>query len=281
MEPRRASPLSVAVVVPVLNGARFLQDALASIDAQRRQPDEVIIVDGVSTDGSLELITAWARSRTGRTRWVSEPDRGQADAINKGLALACSEYAGWLNADDVLEPTALESVTAAVESEPTVDFVWGFCLVIDAEGRPLYIQNPFVRKDFRELRRHRNFVPQPGSFFRRSLYDTVGPLDTSYHYSFDYEFFLRLADRADARFLPQVLARFRLHAESKTGREHRAFLREERRAFRAHGGSLLSPFFLDLWRYRFVSRPLDRLREPLRRVVRKVMGLPAGARIRP
>ena len=279
-EGSESGPVNVSIVVPCLNGGRFVGAALDSIAAQTARNAEVIVVDGGSTDGSVELIRGWAESHPS-ARWVSEPDRGQADAINKGLALARGEVVAWLNADDLLEPGAVARAAAAFAADPALDLVWGFCLVVDPDGMPLYVQNPFVRADFAQLRRHRNFVPQPGCFFRRALVERFGPLDLSYHFMFDYEFFLRLAGNVTARFIPEVLARFRLHPGSKTSRRHRDFLREERRAFRAHGGRVLSPFTLDLWRYRLLGGPLDRIKAPLRRLIWRAMGLPAGSRIRP
>jgi glycosyltransferase involved in cell wall biosynthesis len=278
-EATRGDRGSVAVVVPVLNGASYLPACLASIDGQTHPPDEVLIIDGGSTDGSVELVEEWARSRS--APWISEPDRGQADAINKGLALARGEIVTWLNADDQLEPGTVARVVREFAADPELELVWGFCLVVDSAGRPSYVHNPFVREDLAELRRHRNFVPQPGCFYRRALIERFGPLDISYHYMFDYELFLRLAGNVNARFIPEVLARFRIHPNSKTSRKQREFLAEEMRAFRAHGGRLMSPFTLDMWRYRLVGRPFDRMKAPARRVLRKVMGLPAGSRIRP
>ncbi len=270
---------SITVVVPVLNCARYLGACLASLDGQTQPADEVVVVDGGSTDGSAALVEAWARSRS--AAWISEPDRGQADAINKGFASAHGRIVTWLNADDELEPGTVARIRREFAADPALDLVWGFCLVTDADGEPLYVQNPFVRREFAQLRRHRNFVPQPGCFFRRDLVGRFGPLDITYRYMFDYEFFLRLAGNVRARFVPEVLARFRIHRDSKTSRSHRGFLREERRAFRAHGGRLISPFTLDIWRYRLVSRPFDRIKAPVRWLLWKVMGLPSGSRIRP
>ena len=279
-ETTRGERGAVAVVVPVLDGAAHLPACLASLDAQTRRPDEIVFVDGGSTDGSLEIIRAWAEHRPS-ARWISEPDRGQADAINKGLAMTRGGIVTWLNADDQLEPGTVARVVRELEADPGLDLVWGFCLVVDPEGRPQYVINPFVRESFAELRQHRNFVPQPGCFFRRALVERFGPLDVSYHYMFDYEFFLRLAGEVRARFIAEVLARFRIHPGSKTSRKHREFLNEESRAFRAHGGRLLSPFTLDMWRYRLLGRPFDRMKSPARRILRKLMRLNVGSRIRP
>lgn len=271
--------LLASVVVPNLCGARFLPQALESVAGQTHPNAELLVIDGGSTDGSVEVLRDWAQHHA--IRWVSEPDAGQAAAINKGLRMATGEIVTWLNADDVLLPRTVRIAAEHFSADPSLDFLWGFCLVIDGEGRPLYVQNPFVRTDLADLRLHRNFVPQPGSFFRRSVVERFGHLDESYRFMFDYEFFLRLAGNVTARFVPEVLACFRMHASSKTGRSHREFLKEEWRAFRAHGGPILSPFTLDLLRYRFVSRPLDRIKDPFRRALRRAMHLPDGSRIRP
>jgi glycosyltransferase involved in cell wall biosynthesis len=269
----------VTVIVPNLNGAEFLPHALASLAAQECPALEVIAVDGGSTDGSIEILRDWSGRHP--IRWVSERDTGQAAAINRGLAMARGEVVSWLNGDDLLLPRTARIAAERFAADPSLDFLWGFCLVIDADGRSRYIQNPFVRTDLADLRRHRNFVPQPGSFFRKSVVERFGRLDESYRFMFDYEFFLRLAGSAKALFVPEVLACFRLHPSSKTGRSHREFLKEEWRAFRAHGGSILSPFTLDLLRFRLVSRPLDRIKGPLRRALWAAMRLPGGSRIRP
>ena len=267
----------VSIVVPCLNGARYLGQALGSLEGQPNA--EVIVVDGGSTDGTVDILREWESRLT--LRWISEGDSGQADAINKGVAMATGEIVGWLNADDMLEKDAIARVVHEFNRDPGLEFVWGFCLVIAADGSPLYVQNPFVREEFALLRRHRNFVPQPGSFFRRSLCDRFGPLDVSYEYMFDYEFFLRLAGQVKARFIPTVLARFRLHGDSKTAVSYKGFLKEERRAFRANGGSLVSPFMLDMMRYRFLSSPAQWLKRPFRTVLWRLLGLPRGSRIRP
>jgi glycosyltransferase involved in cell wall biosynthesis len=271
-------PVLVSLIVPNYNGDAFLARTFASIEAQTYPEIEVLVVDGGSTDGSVEIIGKWADRLP--LRWVSERDSGQAEAINKGFRMATGEVMGWINSDDLLTPRSVEWAVERFSADPELGFVWGFCLVVDADERPLTIQNPYVRRDLADLRRYRNYVSQPGSFYRRRVVEDFGPLSEDLHYLFDYDFFLRVAGQVRAEFIPEVMAWFRLHGTSKTGNQEREFLREEPRVYRASGGRWLSPFWIDYLRYRLWQRPVHRIKEPFRRVARRLLGLPAGARIR-
>ena len=272
------SPLRVSVIVPNFNGAAFLSRTLASIEAQVYPDIEVIVIDGGSSDGSLDIIADWADRVN--LRWVSEPDSGQAEAINKGFRMATGEVMGWINSDDLLAPRAVQWAAERFAAKPDLGFVWGFCLVIDTDEQPVTIQNPYVRSDLADLRRHRNYVSQPGSFYRRTVVQEFGPLNENLHYLFDYDFFLRVAGRVEAAFIPEVMAWFRIHSTSKSGSQVGAFLKEEPQVYRANGGRWLSPFWFDYLRNRFWTRPFGRLKEPLRGVARRVLGVPPGGRIR-
>jgi len=269
---------AVTVVVPNLNGARFLDQALRSVAGQTWPHVETIVVDGGSTDASLDIVRAWEPRLS--LRWISEPDTGQSDAINKGMQMANGDLLTWLNSDDLLAPGAVETVAKRFAGAAELGFVWGFCLVIDEAGVPKHIINPFVRGDLADLRRHRNFVPQPGSFFSRQTFESYGPLDESYHFAMDYELFLRFAGVVAATFVPEITAMFRLHPYSKTGKLRPRFLAEEVRAFRDHGGRWLSPFGLAYARERFMSRPVELLKHPLRLVLWRLLGLDRGDRLR-
>lgn len=271
-------PPVVSVVIPNFDGARYLDDTFRSLAQQTTDAFEVIVMDGGSSDNSLEIVDRW--TVTLPIVCVSEPDEGQAHAINKGFARASGQMLTWLNSDDLLTPRAIE--TAAEEfRRGDLDFLWSFCLVVDSELRPLHIANPFARTKLSELRQHRNFIPQPGSFYSRDLVKRIGPLRQDMHYTFDYEFFLRAAGGAQSRFVPEVLAWFRLHQDSKTSRYPIRFLREELKAFRAHGGRFISPFTLDFFRY-WCLEPVGQLvKAPLRPLLRALFGLRKGARIRP
>jgi hypothetical protein len=186
----------------------------------------------------------------------------------------------WLNSDDMLAPRAVALAVDRFTRDPDLQFVWGFCLVVGPDGEPLHVMNPFPRTDLAELRRHRNFVPQPGTFWRREVMERFGPLREDLHYMFDYDFFLRIAGNVKAMFIPEIMAHFRLHPDSKTSRRETAFLREERRVYRDHGGRWLAPFWFNYMRYRLVERPWERAKAPVRRAVGRVLGVPPGRRIR-
>src|SRR5579862_3094597 len=122
----------LSVITPSYNCAEFIEDALQSVARQERVAVEHIIVDGASTDGTADIV----RPHPG-LRWVSEPDRGQSDAINKGFRLAAGELVGWLNADDYYLPGSLAAIAEAGRQHPEADIIYGDCVFVDGEGRLL------------------------------------------------------------------------------------------------------------------------------------------------
>lgn len=218
-----AEPL-VSVVTPCLDPGERLRRCLESVAAQSYRRIEHVVVDGGSTDGTVE------RLRDAPVKFVSEPDRGQTDALNKGFALASGDLVGWLNADDELTPGAVEAVVAAFRKRPDAGWVYGDCEVRRGGGRVL-VWRPPRRIDLRALDLG-DVLPQPGSFVARRALERVLPLDESFHLAMDFDLWLRLADAGfDGVYVPKTLAVFELHAESKTGSQARAaFFAEEERA---------------------------------------------------
>jgi glycosyltransferase involved in cell wall biosynthesis len=169
-------------------------------------------VDGGSADGSQEIIQKYA-SRL--AWWVSEPDRGQTDAINKGFARASGEILAWINSDDTYQPGAIAEAVAFMQAHPEVGMVYGDANLIDETGKVLG-SFPARQTDYARLLQGSVHVPQQASFFRASLWRQVGPLDPSFYFAMDYDLWVRIAREAPLLYVPRLWASFRLHGEGKS-----------------------------------------------------------------
>jgi glycosyltransferase involved in cell wall biosynthesis len=212
---------SVDIVVPSLNQRPFLTQTLASILTGKESGFDLTchVVDGGSTDGSVDLLRA---SLDPRLNWTSAPDAGQSDAVNRGIARGTGDIIGWLNSDDLYLPGTIAKVMASF-ADPKVQWVVGRCMIIDEAGREIrpgitrYKNHLLDRFTPRALLRQ-NCIAQPAVFWRRSFGQSAGPLDTSLHFTMDYDLWLRMARLSPPTILPQTLAAFRVHNKSKTGR---------------------------------------------------------------
>lgn len=202
----------VSIVTPSFNQARFLEATVRSVLEQDYPNLEYIIVDGGSTDGSVDIINKY----TDRLAWwISEKDKGQTDAINKGFARAQGEVLAWINSDDTYEPGAVSAAVKYLQEHPEVGLVYGDTNFIDEEGRVI---GRFAARqtDYARLRRGYVHIPQQAAFFRADLWREVGPLDPSFYFAMDYDLWVRLAARAPIHYTPQTWANFRLHSSGKT-----------------------------------------------------------------
>jgi glycosyltransferase involved in cell wall biosynthesis len=206
-----ALPL-VSIVTPSYNQGRFIRETIESVLSQDYPNIEYWVIDGASTDSTLSILREYEGDR--RFRWLSEPDRGQADAVNKGWRRAHGEILGWLNSDDTYLPGALRAQAGALVAHPDVGVVYGDAIFTDQHGRPLhrYHARPFDRRRFLHL----SAIPQPGAFLRRSLVMRYGGLDTRLHYALDYELFLRLMWVTTFLYTGSLVATYRLHDSSKS-----------------------------------------------------------------
>lgn len=230
----------VSIVTPSLNQGRYLREAIESVRAQTHTPLEHIVVDGGSTDGTLEIL-----GRHPHLQWVSEPDGGQAAALNKGFRRAGGVVFGWINADDYYLPGAVSAAVGALV-ETGCALVHGGWRQVDEAGATIRDVAP-VAFDYRRVLEAANSVAQPGTFFTRAAFEAVGGVDESYRYALDYELWLKLGGRFEVRHVDRVLAAYRYHPTSKTVAESHGFVAETWRASRSHGARWSSPIFIDYY----------------------------------
>lgn len=206
----------VSIVTPSLNQGKFIELTVRSVLGQSYANLEYIIVDGGSTDGTLGII----RRYEGRLKWTSEKDTGQADAVNKGFRMARGEILGWINADDLYCPGAIDEAVQRFTGDPSVMMVYGAAKDIDGEGNVLqeYPTEPFDLDRFP----YRCIICQPAAFMRKSLIDYVGYLNADLQCSMDLDLWIRcgLAQKENPGwkfvYVPRLWALNRLHDESKT-----------------------------------------------------------------
>jgi glycosyltransferase involved in cell wall biosynthesis len=202
----------VSIVTPSYNQAQFLETTIRSVLDQVYPNLEYMVVDGGSTDGSLEIIRKYADRLAW---WVSERDRGQTDAINKGFARARGKILAWLNSDDTFEPRAVAEVVTFLQAHPDVGMVYGDANFIDEQGQVIG-RFPARQTDYRRLRRGYVHIPQQAAFFRGDLWQQVSPLDPTFYFAMDYDLWVRLAKIAPLAYHPRLWANFRLHGSGKT-----------------------------------------------------------------
>jgi glycosyltransferase involved in cell wall biosynthesis len=199
----------VSIVTPSLNQAQFLPLTLQSVRAQTYPNIEHIVVDGGSTDGTVEILRS-----APAIRWLSEPDRGQVHAINKGFAMATGEILAWLNSDDTLYPDAVGIAVEALE-RTGADLVYGDVEIVEETGRLRKLSRgiPF---DLPVLLYGINYIGQQTVFFRRRLLQRAGPLREQFDNAFDYELWLRMARHGRFAYVPALRGQIRVHPRAKS-----------------------------------------------------------------
>lgn len=211
----------VSIVTPSFNQAPYLEQTLRSVLEQEYPSLEYIVVDGASTDASVDIIKKYMERLTW---WVSENDRGQGDAINKGLARASGEIIAWLNSDDTYLPDTISSAVKIFEQNPDVVLVYGDMLAVDENGQTTNVLK-YRQLSLEELLCFQ-IIGQPAVFFRRAAYEKAGGLDTTFHFLLDHHLWIRIAQQGKILHVPQVWAAARYHAQAKNRLKAAEFGRE-------------------------------------------------------
>jgi glycosyltransferase involved in cell wall biosynthesis len=229
---------TITVITPSYNQGIFIRQTVESVLSQEYPGLEYIVMDGGSTDDTLAVLEPYSPCLT----LISEPDRGQTDAINKGLHRATGDIVCWINSDDYFLPNALLTVGQYFAGHPGIDWLTADCLIVDESGQ--LIQQPI--RQYKKLLRNlsnqaylglTNAVCQPATFWRRSVHERVGYLNENLHFTMDYDFWLRLAQESSPAILRTATSAFRIHGQSKGGQQYVAQFREDEQTMQQYARS--------------------------------------------
>ena len=220
----------ISIITPSFNQGEFLEETILSVINQKYPDLEYIIMDGGSTDNSVDVIKKYEDTIS---YWVSEPDNGQADAIHRGFSMATGDILAYINSDDIYFPDSFRVIAETFMSNPTAQWVVGKGYCIDDKGqflnRKKYAPVTFINMLFLE-----DCVMQPTAFWRKELYSAVGGIDTHYQFSFDYDLFLKFVHRFPPVRVNHDIAAFRIHPQSKTETIYDVCIKEDHEIHRKY-----------------------------------------------
>jgi glycosyltransferase involved in cell wall biosynthesis len=201
----------ISIVTPSYNQGYFIEETIRSVLLQGYPNLEYFIMDGGSTDETISILRRYDKY----IHWVSEPDKGQSDAINKGLMQTTGAILAYLNSDDTYLPGAIQLIAAYQSSHPNVGLMYGDCQVTRQNGEVYGVIKGHAF-DLRAVIMRGHFVPQQAAFWSRAAMEKVGLFDTTLHYCMDHDFFIRLGCSFPVAYIPLPLANFRFHSNSKS-----------------------------------------------------------------
>ncbi|MEI6437339.1 MAG: glycosyltransferase family 2 protein [Candidatus Omnitrophota bacterium] len=248
----------LSIITPSFQQGQYIRRTLESVLERQDYPFvEHIVVDGLSTDGTLEILKEYQSRFPEKMRYLYEKDYGQADAINKGFKRLTGDIVGWINSDDYYEDNIFAYIVDFFERHADVDMIYGRCNLVNATGQFIGTFEDDYGFKVCGINKHSVFsydilmnvysglIPQQTVFFRRRVFEKVGYLDDSYNLTMDYEFWLRIGRQGTIVCVDKLLANFRSHGEAKTNFKNRYnFIAESLRAREANGGRFACRFYV-------------------------------------
>lgn len=224
--------LKISIITPSYNQGHFIGETIQSIMDQNYQNIEYLIIDGGSTDNTIDVIKEYESKYPGKINWVSEKDRGQTHAINKGFAKATGDVICWLNSDDYFAKGIISEVMDIFNNQEDVKWISGDYRIIDADGNPIQSFVMSYKKLLRILPKKFalsivNYINQPSTFWRKSVIEEIGELKEELKYTMDYDFWLRIIHKYPPYILQRIVSYFRIHGDSKGGALYKNQFQEE------------------------------------------------------
>jgi glycosyltransferase involved in cell wall biosynthesis len=264
----------ITIVTPSFNQVDFLERTIRSVLDQGYPNLEYIIVDGGSTDGSVDVIRRYEKQLSW---WVSEPDEGQAQAINKGLRRATGDWVAWQNSDDVYYPGVFHELASATAKFHQAGLIIGDVKLIDETDLP-FREMRYVTPTYDALRAEGMVLTNQAAFWRRSAQDTIGLLDENLHCSFDYDWFLRLIRSVKGAHVPSLWGGLRYHEATKSSTKSEVFTLESQRILEGREMPAWQIALYRLRRYALLFK-LGHFRYLLRGVLRRILRTGTGHRL--
>lgn len=268
MQAPLVSPL-VTIITPSYNQGRFIRATIESVLSQDYPHIEYIVMDGGSTDETVQVVQEYA----GRVRWISEKDRGQSHAINKGFQMAKGAIVAWINSDDIVLPGAVSSAVSAFKRKPWAGAVYGEGYTMDEHGKltgRFEATEPF---NLWKLVYLSDYILQQTVYFRMAVLDEVGYLDESLHYGMDWDILIRIGKRYPLEYVPEYMGCLREYADAKTFSGGGKRIRELKRMLQHHTGLRMPPGYITYGLYSYQQewrRRLENAAPPLLRLPAKL-----------
>jgi glycosyltransferase involved in cell wall biosynthesis len=202
--------MKFSIITPSFNHAEFIEDTILSVLSQSYNNFEHIIIDGGSRDNTVEIL-----KKHKHLKWISEPDNGQTSAINKGFRLATGDIFAWLNSDDYYDKDIFIRISDYFVQHPECYFLYGDISYVD-KNKNFMFSVTGGNMSYSNLLKNPDLVRQPSCFWRKEIFDIIGPLDENLHLVMDYEYFLRIGKKYNFHYLPYNLSYFRYYPDNKT-----------------------------------------------------------------